>query len=187
MSEKRFDPKKLHKLNNPARLHDLPPDYLRAKADLRAAEVLVDIGGGTGFFSIPFVPFTEKLYACDISGVMLDWLRENVCPHYPTIIPVKMETQVVPLPDQLADLVYMINLHHELDDPTRLLRESRRLLKDGGKLLIVDWKKQEMAEGPPTEIRCLPSKVKDDAERAGFRNGVVDEALVKHFLFVAEK
>ncbi|MCB2217742.1 class I SAM-dependent methyltransferase [Desulfofustis glycolicus] len=187
MSEKRFNPKKLHKLNNPKRLHDLPPDYLWAKADLQATEVLVDIGAGTGFFSIPFVPLTKRLYACDISEIMLDWLRENVCPHYPSIIPVKMEMQAVPLPDQLADLVYMINLHHELDDPAILLRECWRLLKDGGKLLIVDWKKQEMAEGPPAQIRCLPSKVKDDVVRAGFRNGVVDEALAKHFLLVAEK
>jgi len=187
MSEKRFDPKKLHKLNNPKRLHDLPPDYLWTKAGLRAAEVLIDIGAGTGFFSIPFVPYTKKLYACDISDVMLTWLRENVCPSYPTIVPVKMETQAVPLPDQLADLVYMINLHHELDKPTDLLRESRRLLKDGGKLLIVDWKKQEMAEGPPVEIRCLPAEVKGEVERAGFRNSVVHEELGKHFLLVAEK
>ncbi len=187
MNEKRFDPKKLHKLNDPKRLRDLPPDYLWAKICLPAAEVLIDIGAGTGFFSIPFAPYAKKLYACDISDVMLAWLQQNVCPSYPTIVPVKMAAQAVPLPDQVADLVYMINLHHELDEPVDLLRECRRLLKDGGKLLIADWKKQEMAEGPPAEIRCLPEEVKSDVEQAGFRNGIVHEELVKHFLLVAEK
>lgn len=187
MNEKRFNPAQLHKLNNPKRLHDLPPDRLWAKTGLQEADVLIDIGAGTGFFSIPFVFYTKKLYACDISDIMLDWLRENVCPNYPTIIPVKMEAHAVPLPDQLADLVYMINLHHELDGAAALLRECRRLLKGSGKLLIVDWKKQEMAEGPPTDIRCRSEEVKDELLQAGFRNITVHEELAKHFLLVAEK
>lgn len=74
MSEKRFNPKKLHKLNDPRRLHDLPPDFLWEKAGLAAAE-----------------------------------------------------------------------------------------------------------------IRCLPAEVKNDVERAGFRNGVVHEELAKHFLLIAER
>jgi ubiquinone/menaquinone biosynthesis C-methylase UbiE len=187
MNEKRFNPDQLHKLNNPKRLHDVPPDQLWAKTQLQEADVLIDIGAGTGFFSIPFVPYAKKIYACDISDIMLEWLREKICPSYPTIIPVKMETHAVPLPDQLADLVYMINLHHELDGAAALLRECRRLLKDGGKLLVVDWKKQEMAEGPPAGIRCLPAEVKDELLQAGFRNITVDEELAKHFLLVAEK
>ena len=56
MNDKRFDPKKLHKLNNPDRLLDLPPQYIWDKLNLQltGADTFVDIGAGTGFFSIPF-------------------------------------------------------------------------------------------------------------------------------------
>jgi len=47
----------------------------------------------------------------------------------------------------------MINLYHELEDPLKMLEESRRLLKKGGKLMIIDWKKGETPEGPPLELR----------------------------------
>ncbi len=52
MKEKRFNPKKLHKLNNPKRLLDLPPEYIWSKLNMNAANVIIDIGAGTGFFSI---------------------------------------------------------------------------------------------------------------------------------------
>jgi hypothetical protein len=35
----------------------------------------------------------------------------------------------------------MINLHHELDDQVMVIKESLLLLKDWGKLMIIDWKK----------------------------------------------
>ena len=45
-------------------------------------------------------------------------LKENVSPKYPNIVPIKTEEHYVPLDDGIADLVFMINLHHELDNPS---------------------------------------------------------------------
>jgi len=51
MNEKKFDPQKLQKLNNPQRLIDIPPDFVRGKLNIETAAVLVEIGAGTAFFS----------------------------------------------------------------------------------------------------------------------------------------
>jgi len=143
MDEKKFDPKKLQKLNDPDRLLDIPPEYIWNKLNLKNPDILVDIGAGTGFFSISFVGYTMngKVFACDLSYIMIEWMKDNVCPKYPNIIPLKMEERAVPLEDGLADLVYMINLHHELEAPDKILKESYRLLKKNGKIFVVDWKK----------------------------------------------
>jgi ubiquinone/menaquinone biosynthesis C-methylase UbiE len=79
MDEKRFNPQKLHKLNNPDRLSDQPPEYIWNKLNLKNPNVLVDIGAGTGFFSIPFVGYTKrgKVFACDISDIMIEWMKNN--------------------------------------------------------------------------------------------------------------
>ncbi len=189
MSEKKFDPRKLEKLNDPARLIDIPPDFIRRKLHIRKPDRLVEIGAGTGFFSIAFLELFHPsiLYACDLSDVMIDWMTENVVPKYSNIVPVKTEENAIPLEDEIADLVFMINLHHELEDPSKTLQEAHRLLRPGGEMFIVDWKKKAMAEGPPERIRCVPENVKDQLTTSGFTNVSIFKELSKHFLVVGEK
>ena len=110
MNEKIFDPNKLQKLNNPQRFLDIPPEYVWGKLNLEKPDILVEIGAGTAFFSIAFLQHFKPstIYACDLSEVMINWVKENVSPKYPSIIPVKSEEHSVPLDDRIADLVFMI-------------------------------------------------------------------------------
>lgn len=187
MDEKKFDPKKLQKLNNPQRLIDISPAFIWDTLKIVNPTVFVEIGAGTGFFSVPFLQYLQhgKIYACDISDIMIDWMKKNVCIAHPEIIPVKMEENAVPLEAGIADLVYMINLHHELDDPKKILQETQRLLKPNGTIFIVDWKKEDMPEGPPTHIRCSSVQVKDELEGAHFKNVRTFDDMAKHFLVIA--
>lgn len=189
MNEKKFDPEKLRKLNNPERLKDIPPDYVWEKLNILKTDVMVEIGAGTAFFSIAFFNLANpsKLYACDVSNVMLDWVKENVVQKYPEIIPVKTEEDSVPLDDATADLVFMINLHHELDNPGRSVEEAYRLLKPGGTVFIVDWKKEAMADGPPERIRWQPDRIMEQLADSGFQNVRLFTELTKHYLLVGEK
>ena len=189
MNEKKFDPGKLQKLNDPQRLVDIPPDYIWERLHLEKPGVIVDIGAGTGFFSIAFVKKSKssKIYACDLSDVMIQWMEENISPKHPGIIPVKTEEHNIPLDNRIADLVFMINLHHELDNPFLTIVESNRILKPEGTICIVDWKKKEMQEGPPVHIRYLPEQVKEQLKNAGFKEVRIYNDLQKHFLVAGKK
>jgi ubiquinone/menaquinone biosynthesis C-methylase UbiE len=189
MNDKKFDPKKLQKLNNPQRLMDIPPDFVWEKLNIDKPAVFVEIGAGTAFFSVAFLQKskTSTIYACDLSDVMIKWITENISPKYPNIIPIKTEESAVPLDDEIADVVFMINLHHELDNPSLTAREANRILKPDGKIFIVDWKKEDMPEGPPATIRCLPEHIKEQLLNAGFTQINIYNELQKHFLIVGEK
>lgn len=189
MNEKKFDPKKLQKLNNPQRLKDIPPKYIRSKLHVENPDVMVEIGAGTGFFCIALHGqyHPSKIYACDLSETMLQWIGDNVVPKYPNIVPLKTREHEVPLDDGIADLVFMINLHHELENPTLTVKEAYRLLKPGGEIFIVDWKKKDMPEGPPVKIRCLQEEVSGQLTHSGFAGVSVYDELPKHFLVVAWK
>lgn len=154
MSDKKFDPKKLAKLNNSKRLVDIPPEYIQSKLNIEMSKTIIEIGAGTAFFSVAFLKQFEpsKIYTCDVSDIMVDWMQKNISPDYPSIIPIKNQENAVPLNDNTADLVFMIALHHELDNPALILDEAYRLLEPGGKVLIVDWKKEEMSQGPPLSL-----------------------------------
>ena len=187
--DKRFDAKKLNKLNNPERLIDIPPEYIWEKLNLKNSEKLIDIGAGTGFFSIQFLNLMNKgtVYAADISEVMTQWLEENITNQYKGIVPILMKDSRIPLGDVIADLVIMINLHHELDEPELNITESFRLLKEGGKICIIDWKKEEMDFGPPLKIRCSTADVSNQLKGSGFKNIQIDNSLTKHFFIIGEK
>jgi len=189
MVEKKFDPKRLEKLNNPKRLIDIPPDYIWGKLKVEKPDVLVEIGAGTAFFSIAFLEHfrPSTLYACDSSQVMINWVKENVTPKHPNIIPVKTEEDSVPLDDNIADLLFMINLHHELYEPYLTVEESYRILKPDGEIFIVDWKRNDIPEGPPQEIRWSPEQVKGQLLKAGFSDVVSFDELPKHFLVIGKK
>ena len=189
MEEHKFNPEKLSNLNNPKRLIDIPPEWVWSKLGIKKPDVLVDIGAGTAFFSVAFLELVKPstIYACDHSDIMIDWVRENVTPQYPAIIPVKTQDHAVPLDDGIADVVYTINLHHELDDPDRTVEESYRILKPSGAVFIIDWKKEAMAQGPPVHKRCSPEQVKEQLSRAGYRTVDVFDELEKHFLVVGRR
>lgn len=189
MNEKKFDPKKLEKLNNPNRMKDIPPDYVWGKLSMVKPEVLVEIGAGTAFFSIAFLQHAKhsKIYACDVSEVMVNWVKENVVQKFPNIIPVKTEEHSIPLDDGIADLVFMINLHHELDNPTLTVKEAYRILKPGGNIFIIDWIKKNMDEGPPAKIRFFPEQVKEQLVNSEFIHVNIFSELSKHFLIVGKK
>ena len=188
--EKKFDPKKLAKLNDPRRLEYLKPDLIWEKVALKGPAVLIDLGAGTGFFSLLFSRKMEKgkVYACDISDEMLAWMKDNLPEESKgVVVPVKMEENSVPLPDGIADLLYMINLHHELEAPLKILKESRRLLKEGAKLMIIDWKKEETPEGPPLEIRVTEETIRDQMLAAGFIKVTKHAVLPYHHFLTGEK
>jgi ubiquinone/menaquinone biosynthesis C-methylase UbiE len=187
---KKFDPRKLDKLNDPKRLEYLNPDLIWEKAGLKDPLVLVDIGAGTGFFPLLFSEKMKKgkVYACDISDEMLSWMQENLPSESKgRVIAMKMEESSVPLPDAIADLVYMINLHHELEEPQRILGEALRLLTKGGKLLVIDWKKEPTPEGPPVEIRVTEETIESQMGKAGFRDIMKYGVLPYHHFLVGRK
>jgi ubiquinone/menaquinone biosynthesis C-methylase UbiE len=190
MESKKFDPKKLEKLNDPGRLTYLNPDLIWPALELSSPEILVDIGAGTGFFAALFIKKLGKgkVYACDISDTMISWMKENLPDEVrDTVIPLKMEESSIPLPDHIADLVYMINLHHEFDEPVKIVKEAYRILRSSGKIMIIDWKKEETPEGPPLSIRVTEDTIESHMLQGGFSHISYHRFLPYHHFVTALK
>lgn len=189
MESKKFNTKNIDKLNDPKRVKIQDPQLIWEKLNMADPKVLVDIGVGTGFFAFPFSEKLENgtVYGCDISDEMLAWLTENMPDNAKgTVVPIKMEESSVPLENDVADLVFMANLHHELDNPDKLVAESARILKQNGKLAIIDWKK-DAPFGPPPEIRVSSKTVQAQMTKAGIGNIVEHHDLPYNFFLVGQK
>lgn len=186
----KFHLSNLHKLKDPERLKTQDPEQLwQLFAGLDVGTV-VDIGAGLGFFAIPFsrhIP-QGRVYACDISGEMLGYLREAITAEgVVNVEPLHMQEVAVPLPDGVGDALFMANLHHELDHPQDSMEESFRLLRPGGRIAIMDWKTEETPKGPPAHVRISPMTVRAQLEAAGFTAIREHDLLPYHYVITADK
>jgi len=119
---------------------------------------------------------------------MVDWMRERLpATLRDTVVPLVVEESRVGLPDASLDLVYMITVYHELERPAESLRELARMLRPGGILGIVDWRKEPMPMGPPLAHRVAAEDIRGEVERAGFTGIRISEALVRHSIVVGRK
>lgn len=188
MHDRKFDPAKLERLNDPERLERLDPDTLWEAAGAPDAAVVVDIGAGTGLFAFEFARRMHggTVYACDTEEVMLEWIGTHTPPDLPAeIVTALSEENRLPLPDGIADLVVMLSLHHELHAPTLLLEDAARVSRAGARLLVVDWKAGETPGGPPQAIRVTPERICEDALAAGWTACEIHEPLEWHSVVTA--
>src|SRR4030066_1947584 len=150
----KFDAKKAGILDSTDRAKFLDPDSNLGKLGLDREQVLVDLGCGSGFFSIPASRLVKKVFALDIQQEMLDILNEKIKKAKITNIEVILsEESFIPLHENSADVLLMVNVFNELEDRSSLLQQVQRVLNRKGRLVIIDWKKIEMDFGPPFEER----------------------------------
>jgi len=166
-----FDVAKLERLNDPERFDTLMPDVMWRAIGSPCPTTIVEIGAGTGLFSAEFTHYAPGavIHAVDTEPLMLQWMRD----HRPEvaegrIVPVLSTEERVPLADGVADVVVMINLHHELAVPDAIYSEAARILKPGGRLLVVDWAARETPRGPALHIRVTATALETFLMRAGF-------------------
>jgi ubiquinone/menaquinone biosynthesis C-methylase UbiE/DNA-binding transcriptional ArsR family regulator len=108
---------------------------LAALADRRW--VVGDLGCGTGHVSAALAPFVARVVAVDASAQMLQAARARVG----TADNVDLrrgELESLPIDDERLDLATLMLVLHHVPDPAVALKEVARVLKAGGRLLLVD-------------------------------------------------
>jgi ubiquinone/menaquinone biosynthesis C-methylase UbiE len=116
-------------------------DRIVELAEPQTADVVVDIGSGTGLLSLAFAERTARVWAIDSSPAMTEYLRvKATSAGLDNVEAVLASAVTLPLVDHLADLVVSNYCLHELRsaDKDRALAEAIRVLKPGGRLVIGD-------------------------------------------------
>ena len=87
-------------------------------------------------------------------------------------------TAPLPLEDKLIDLCFLATVLHALDpavDGKILFPEIRRVLEPGGRLAIIECKKEHPSFGPPIQMRLSPEDIEKAIRPYGFEKlGLTD-------------
>jgi ubiquinone/menaquinone biosynthesis C-methylase UbiE/predicted transcriptional regulator len=112
--------------------------YLWAVLGLIDSSLVVgDLGCGTGQLSATIAPYVDRVIAVDASGDMLDAARQRLSETNNVDIR-QGELEALPLAaGELHAAMLSLVLHYS-PDPARALTEVARVLRPGGRVLIVD-------------------------------------------------
>ncbi|PIS39534.1 MAG: hypothetical protein COT33_01475 [Candidatus Nealsonbacteria bacterium CG08_land_8_20_14_0_20_38_20] len=123
----------------------LSPSEVLKNLELRKDMVAADFGCGSGGWVIPLAKELAKgrVYAIDILEEPLSALRAKLkAEKISNIEIVRADVESgSKIQDNSCDLVLMTNLLFQVEDIKRVLEEGKRVLKGEGKILAVDWKK----------------------------------------------
>jgi ArsR family transcriptional regulator len=104
-----------------------------------------DLGSGTGQLAEALAPFVAKIVAVDESPAMLEAARARLA-HWTNVEFRRGELEALPIDDQELDVAIFSLVLHYAADPECTLAEARRVLRAGGRLLIIDMMPHERQE-----------------------------------------
>ena len=158
--------------------------------DVCPGMTFVDVGSGEGFFSIlaaKKVGVNGRVFAVDSDPVGIEKLKSIAYKEKLTNINVKTgRAEETIFCESCADFVFFSMDLHDFDDPTKVLSNARKMIKPSGRLVDLDWKKQEMPFGPPEKIRFSEKKVAELLDATGFSVESTKEAGPYHYIITAK-
>lgn len=179
-----FDPKNVDILEAEDRRIWQNPEEILGALKLSRSYVAADLGCGSGFFTLPLSRQVKKVYGIDVQEEMLEFLEQKIKGQKISNIELLLSKEnEIPLENQSVELLISANTLHEFGDKKKMIREIRRVLKDDGKALIIDFKKEDTGFGPPIPIRLSRDQVKYLFEKKGF-TVLKSRDLTYHYLIV---
>ena len=146
--------------------------YLQLEPGMKVA----DFGVGSGEYSFAAaraLGASGRVFAIDIQKELVDKVvNEAKGRHLPAAVDGlwgDVETRGgAKLADGAVDAVILSNILFQVDSPYGLALEVKRVLRPGGKVLVIDWQDSYGGIGPPPDRVILPAKAEEVMLAAGF-------------------
>lgn len=134
---------------------------------------VVELGCGYGTFTVPVARrIRENVFTFDIESQMIARTAARAADAGLTNVRATLRDVLgegFGLSDESCDAVLLFNILH-CPQPETLLRESARVLRPGGRVLVIHWRSDvPTPRGPALEVRPRPEFVRTAARAVGLR------------------
>ncbi len=178
-------------LDRPSREQEDAPSRLMAILKVRKGDVVADVGAGTGYYTFRLAKLvgpTGKVYATDIQPEMLDILRsrmkENGVGNVETVLGAADDPK---LPARTFDLILLVDVYHELDDPKEMALGMVEALKPGGRLVLVEYRLEDPRVAVKTVHKMSEKQMRREMAPLPLHWVATIEGLPRQHVFVLEK
>jgi ubiquinone/menaquinone biosynthesis C-methylase UbiE len=165
------------------------PEVILEEAGVKPGITFMDIGCGQGFFAIPaarLIGPTGKVYGLDIDDTGIKQLWEKAAAEGLTNLElVSGAAEDALICSGCADIIFLGTVLHDFKNPSKVLENARKMIKRGGRLVNLDWKKENMSLGPPQAIRFDEATASRLITSSGFEIESVKNSGQYHYLITA--
>ena len=184
-----FDDRHAPMLDADWRVSELQPERLvRDIIGVKHGDSCVDFGSGTGTFAFPMadaVGDKGRVYAVDNSDRMFEMIASKNPP--PQLLTVRADVTRTDLDDDFADVCLLAFILHEVSAQEDLIAEACRLLKPGGRIVVLEWRADAEMPMPPKHKRITREKIEHLFAQSNIRLADFIERTDSHYVAVGEK
>jgi len=139
---------------------------------LKPGDVVADIGAGSGVISILMAESIlpgGRVLAVDVQQEMLDRLKAY-CSRLgvENVEPIRGSEKRSGLKPASVDLAIMVDVYHEFEYPHEMLQDISKALKPGGRLVFVEYRKEDPAVPIKEVHKMTQAQVRLEAEQQEF-------------------
>jgi len=131
-------------LERSSRANEESPNLAVDLLDLKKDMIVADFGAGTGYFTSKLARKCSIVYAVDIQKEMLDLNAKQM--RNKNINNVKFIlgfTDRTGLPKNSLDLVILVDVYHELENPLEIMNDIKSSLNQTGKVALIEYRKED--------------------------------------------
>jgi len=170
------------------RVDEEEPDVAIEVLKIAKGASVADIGAGSGYMTVRLakrVGPAGTVYANDVQPQMLEMLRRRLEKEKIANVTLVQGTVDDPrLPPASVDLELMVDVYHEFSQPQAMLRGLRQALKPGGRLVLLEYRKEDPSIPIRLEHKMTVAEAKMEVEAEGFTLSKVDESLPRQHILI---
>ncbi len=160
-------------LDDPARDAYQKPHEVLTALDLKPGEAIADIGAGSGYFTFRLarhVGDAGRVYAVDINPDMVVHLNRRIRDlNVKNVVTILSAPDDPLLADASIDRFFICDTWHHIENHAHYLALLKKMLKRGGQVVMIDFKKVETPVGPPMEMRIDQNALLTEMQTNGFK------------------
>ncbi len=174
-------------LVRPERELEEEPGKVLDEMNLRPGMVVADVGTGAGYFAERMarkVGKEGKVFATDIQPGMLELLRQRLTQlKIRNVEPVLGAFDDPRLPPASCDYILLVDVYHEFSQPQKMLARMKEALKPGGRLVLVEYRKEDPAVPIRFEHKMSVEEVRAELEAEGYQLERISRVLPRQHIF----
>ena len=151
-------------------------------------KAIMDIGAGTGYFSVKLAKHGANVIAADVNDEFQTFLKKRIEDNKIENITLrKIPFDSPDLKDNEVDMVLIVNSYHHIDNRAEYFAKVKKGLKNDGELVVIDFFKTDVPVGPPTNHKVSIDEVVAELKKAGYTSFEVNVDLLPYQFIVKAK
>ncbi len=187
MHQSNFD-ELVQRFESPERdAYQQPQKVLDFLGDIKGKKIM-DIGAGTGYFSVKLAQKGAKVIAADVSEEFQQYIKKRISNENLSNIELrKIPFDSPALSDKEVDIVLIVNTYHHIDKRSEYFTKVKKGIKENGELIVIDFFKTDIPVGPPTAHKIAIDEVIAELKLAGFSSFTVEVNLLAYQFIIRAK